>query len=140
MTDTAIIRLELGIPAGSPVCGGCHNVTYGVWAWFCGIFDDENGDAVRLCKDSSDPDKKNTAMRCAACLAAEQAEQRFSPDPPTEPGWYKAKLMDHGPWEMVLVEGKWNGPWSVYRVGISPAFDLSDFGLWSTKRDMPGGE
>lgn len=125
MTDTAIIRLDLGIPAGSPMCGECEQFRVNDAPrklYECFIFG-------RLERDES-------RLRHVDCLAA---EQRFSPDPPTEEGWYWARLRRTGKWRIVEVTMVF-GELRAYSVVGKYGRSLTHFDSWSTRLTMPGGE
>ncbi len=117
MPDTAKIQVDLGIPAGSPVCGRCrfdYPFENGYkWTRGCDLYRETTG-----------------GNRCPACLAA---EQRFTDKPPTETGWYWLSTAGESPRIAYVREYQGHMCIDNWTVPYGPSVK------WSGPIPMPGG-
>lgn len=128
MTDATITHTLTGVPAGSETCGGCqHRINA-----HCSLFDRHITSDFERCGRFY----PTVYYRLPDCLAA---EQRFTDQPPTEPGWYKARLRRTGKWRIVEVTMVF-GELRAYSVVGKYGRSLTHFDSWSTRLTMPGGE
>lgn len=130
MTNTAHIITDLGIPAGSGYCGECTKVFYGQRdnEAVCGAFQKTIID-FRGRKTFGFINLSHT-RRLPDCLAA---EERFTATPPTEPGYYKARLRCTLRWEIVEIFKEHGWRPAVHRIGSETSYPLELFDLWSAE-------
>lgn len=129
MTDAIITHTLAGVEPGSETCGACKKVViHAERTWECGEF--------QKSLTNKDMGRYLAPKRCSDCLAA---EQRFTDQPPTEPGWYWARLRRTGKWRIVEVTMVF-GELRAYSVVGKYGRSLTHFDSWSTRLTMPGGE